>query len=394
MVRGTNSLKISYEAITGKLAAFVQTCGNASGAYRLTPRAEVTPYARCFAVFVRYLMRDPTLSSESEMLSLAITRDIQAARSQPGVDIKGKPYRQLLTFSLSALAALPDVSPRLLDELVAEQLPISSACDLEQPGCLNGRPGSGNQAMFMAIFLLHGRDYLRADTQAQIDTWVEMHIQAMNGLGFWGGGTAMTHLQFQNGYHQHEVLEYLGVNNPYVEHTLSAIREMADVEGHFAPYPGGGGCYDYDAVFMLTPEGRMPDTITHKLLMRTAASIVAEQGPDGGFAESIRVRPRNLAGLRMFFFHVLNAFGNWPLFAERMRYGLTLQRPKNDRIHTHWSCYSRAWGESNLWDSWFRMLALARIDVALNPYRARCWGFIDYPGIGYHPSLKYRKVGR
>ena len=28
---------------------------------------------------------------------------------------------------------------------------------------------------------------------------------------------------------------------------------MSDKLGHFAPWPGGGGaCYDYDAIFMLT----------------------------------------------------------------------------------------------------------------------------------------------
>lgn len=51
--------------------------------------------------------------------------------------------------------------------------------------------------------------------------------------------------------------------------------------------------------------------------------------------------------------HTLNAFGKGPLFTERLRYGLTLQRPKHDRIHTHWSQYSRRWDESNLWDTWF-----------------------------------------
>jgi hypothetical protein len=69
---------------------------------------------------------------------------------------------------------------------------------------------------------------------------------------------------------------------------------------------------------------------------------------------------------------------------ERSRYGLTLLRPKHDRIQTHWSTYSREWGESDLWDSWFRMLTLARIEVALDSTRAGDWGFIDYPGIGHH----------
>jgi hypothetical protein len=166
------------------------------------------------------------------------------------------------------------------------------------------------------------------------------------------------------------------------------VRSLADENGHFAPYPGGGGCYDYDAVFMLTPHGRIPDEASGRLLERTARTLLAEQNADGGFCESHLVRPRSLSKLSGFVRHIWAARGNPGVFRERLRYGLTLQRTKHDRIHTHWSRYSRLWSESNLWDTWFRMLALARIDVAMNPEHARNWGFIDYPGIGYHPSLR------
>ena len=74
---------------------------------------------------------------------------------------------------------------------------------------------------------------------------------------------------------------------------------------------------------------------------------------------------------------------------ERLRQSVTLLRPKHNRIHTHWSQYSRRWNESDLWDSWFRMLTIARIDVALDPKKIVEWGFIDYPGIGFHPLLRH-----
>ncbi|WP_162906646.1 hypothetical protein [Algihabitans albus] len=162
---------------------------------------------------------------------------------------------------------------------------------------------------------------------------------------------------------------------------------MADPKGHFAPYPGGGGCFDYDAVFVLTPDGRTSEQeASHALLERTAASISEEQQKDGGFCESQQVRPRlrNLTG----FLERIGSARNPQLLKERARYALALQRPKHDRIHTHWSLYQRAWGESNLWDSWFRMLTLARIACAFDPGEASRWGFIDYPGIGWHPSLR------
>src|SRR4029453_13888710 len=111
-------------------------------------------------------------------------------------------------------------------------------------------------------------------------------------VGFWGPDGGMTHLQFQNGYHQYEILEYLGSHNPRQRESLDAVASLVDAEGHFAPYPGGGACYDYDAVFLLTPQGRVTDSQTRHLLDRTARTLIAEQQPNGGFAESLRVRPR------------------------------------------------------------------------------------------------------
>ena len=37
--------------------------------------------------------------------------------------------------------------------------------------------------------------------------------------------------------------------------------------------------------------------------------------------------------------------------------------PKYNSITTHWNNYNRKWDESNLWDSWFRMQTLARIEI-------------------------------
>lgn len=367
-------------------ASFPKTCRLSEYEFSLTPRAEASSYARCFGLFnLRLIQQQPEASVRfAEVLRSAMRRSRDGYPDKP----KDKSYRQLLTFTLSALSALEALSSDPLADLIEEQIPRDVGVELQEMGCLVGEAGSGNQAMFLAIFLLHGRDWLGLDTQSRIDEWVGLHLKSMNRFGFWGADTGMTHLQFQNGYHQHEILEYLGIENPRVRATVEAVRSLADDRGHFAPYPGGGGCYDYDAVFMLTPGGEVPDEETRALLVHTAANLMAEQRPDGGFAESLFVRPRTLANLGRFASHVVRVAGNPSLFRERLRYALTLQRPKHDRIHTHWSRYSRCWGESDLWDSWFRMLALARIQVALDPSRAETWGFMNYPGIGFHPAAR------
>lgn len=379
--------ELSLETCRADTGDYLDRMYSESGVFRLTEVSDPSDYARCFYVFLAHTLKRPQRFPADRLAN-----DIRAAlwirRKECAENYRGKPFRQLLAFSLSALSILGDLSKDPLSELVEEQIPDSVSKELESLGCLEGCAGAGNHAMFLAIFLIHSRDYLGYDTSQKLEEWINLHISYMNRFGFWGSDKGMSHLQFQNGYHQHEILEYLGTLNPRLEETLSAVQVLADPQGHFAPYPGGGGCYDYDAVFMLTPEGRIPDAVTRSLLRRTAATIMSEQRPDGGFSESIRVRPRSLENLRMFAYHTLEAIGKGPLFNERLRYALTLQRPKHNRIHTHWSCYSRRWDESDLWDSWFRMLALARIDVALHPEHSKNWGFIDYPGIGFHPSLR------
>ena len=358
--------------------------------YRLTPRAEPTPYARCFALFgLQLLGLTESLLDKSAMI-LAIRRDLDLmrdARVRAGAILSiDKPYLQLLSFSLSALAIVGALKDDPLERHVMPLLSHDVRGDLQRVGALDGVARSGNTAMFMAVLLLHARDYLGIDTLGRINEWCAAHLATVNARGFWGNNSTMSHLQFQNGYHQYEVLEYLHTPNVPWDAAAEAVASLADAEGHFAPYPGGGGCFDYDAVSILT--GASPAAVSqHKeLLGRTASTLLSEQNMDGGFAESLRIRPRNRANVTGLFKHAINASGE--ARKERLRQALTLLRPTHNRMRTHWSHYSREWGESDLWDSWFRMLAIARIQAALDPPSADSWGFINYPGIGFHPSVR------
>lgn len=364
---------------------FVAACSRNETDFALTVEADASEYARCFGVFSNALVK--IFPDDPEHYAKTMRHDLRCVRAAPSTDIKSKPYRQLLAFTLSALAAIGRLSEDPLADLVEEQLPRDTGKELRELGCLDGKPGSGNQAMFLAVFLLHARDWLGGKVQHEIDEWLELHIKHMNQHGFWGPSRRMTHLQFQNGYHQHEILEYLGVDNPKEEVMINAVASLADSEGRFAPYPGGGGCYDYDAIFLLTPHGRIPNDEIGILLANTANSIIAGQNADGGFCESHYIRPRTQIGISRFVRHIAVSWRKIAVMKERVRYGITLQRPKHDRIHTHWSQYSRRWNESDLWDTWFRALALARIECAVDQSKISEWGFIDYPGIGFHPSL-------
>lgn len=375
---------------------FIDSTADGAENFRLTPRAEASPYSRCFAIFGLHLLGETQrLASLTDTWAAAIRSDLdaaRAARTRAGADLAiDKPYLQLLTFSLSALSILDRLRRDPLPGHVLSVLSKDIEGDLARAGALRGVARSGNHAMFIAILLIHARDFLGISDDGRIDRWTRLHVDSMNRFGFWGNSPGMTYLQFQNGYHQYEILEYLGAEPHFWPQAADHVAALADPDGNFAPYPGGGGCYDYDAIFLITGAGDASISRHRQLLIRTANTILDAQNPDGGFCESHYIRPRSLDNLLRIMRH-MRMSGKDARY-ERVRYGLTLLRPRHDRIHTHWSSYSREWHESDLWDSWFRMLTLARIEVALDPAAVRHWRFIDYPGIGYHPTLRRQQAG-
>jgi hypothetical protein len=120
-------------------------------------------------------------------------------------------------------------------------------------------------------------------------------------------------------------------------------------------------------------------------LNKTLNSILKEQNPDGGFGETHYIRPRSFKRIGAVLGNIVSP--SRPGMRERLRYAINLQRPKHDRICTHWSQYSREWSESNLWDSWFRMLTIVKISYANYDGNKKMRGFINYPGIGYYHGI-------
>ena len=360
--------------------------------FRLTPKSEVSPYSLCFAIFGYHLLGyNNKIRENKDSWDVILRQQLKfkrIERKQLGRLDRDKPYLQLLTFTLSALFILDTLKVDPLAKEVLELIPDNIVRELKQSGALDGIARSGNYAMFLGILLIHARDYLGLDTDETLDTWARLSLDSINQFGFWGFSKTMSHLQFQNGYHQYEVMDYLQTENTPWDKAADNVALLADKDGHFAPYPGGGGCYDYDAIYIITGAGPKAITRHRELLIRTAQTILTEQNADGGFCESHYIRPRTVKNLSRSAKHVFSAQGE--ARKERLRQSITLLRPKHNRIHTHWSEYSRQWDESDLWDSWFRMLTVARIDVALDPKRISKWGFIDYPGIGFHSLLRHK----
>lgn len=380
-------LNKNLESARNKYKHFVQSCLKKHGEFSLTPKAEASPFALCFGIFALHLIGESNFLKDYEIFKI-LKQNIEKyriSRSQESVLKLDKPYLQLLTFSLSCLSILDFFKYGMFEEFINPLISKDIRKDLNVLKALEGKPQSGNFAMFMAILLIHANEYMGKNTQTLIDEWVELHIKHMNKYGFWGPSNGMTHLQFQNGYHQYEIFEYLDIDNPKKSVAAQSVSMLSDQSGQFAPYPGGGGCYDYDAVSLLTNNGVSVEEYK-PTLMKTVESIIGSQNADGGFGESQYIRPRKVKNVVKGMKHLIGPY--IPATVERTKYFLTLLRPKHDRVHTHWSRYSREWSESDLWDSWFRMMAIARIQTSFFPELDAHWGFINYPGIGYYHGAK------
>ena len=233
--------------------------------------------------------------------------------------------------------------------------------------------------MFIAIFNIYTNDFLKIDRSKEIQDWLNFNIDKINNNGFWGKKVNMDYLQFQNGYHQYEIFEYLKIRNVPWKTAAKSTLLMADKYGHFAPYPGGGGCYDYDAIFLLTSEF-VEEIGQSNVLKKTLNSILNDQNSDGGFCESRHIKYYKLPNIKKVISHILSQPSHIRLWSIYMN--LNLCRFKHRNIYSYWTQPYRGWDESNSWDTFFRLLTIYRVCNYLNLEEKNLFQINNFPGIG------------
>ncbi|MHC4538764.1 MAG: hypothetical protein ACYTEK_00120 [Planctomycetota bacterium] len=299
---------------------------------------------------------------------------------------------QLTCFCLSALGVL-GAQPRFPLTFTEQwETPGDVKKYLYDRGCHEGKPGSGNKAMFLAIFLTCEYERTRdRNLLDKVDAWFEFHNEAQNRNGFWGSNLKSHYLHgLQNGFHQFVIYLYWQKEIPKLNRMIDVALISQDRKGFFAPTPGGEACHDYDAIHFLAIAYRTTDyrkSEVEACLSKASDALLSTQNGDGGFCQS----KCGLTNLTDVFRHVPFYFsGRLPyLWYYRARVSLGVVLKKRNPIQAGWTQEPRFWHESNLWDTWFRCLALVEIahtidDTALT-------GFTDVnfhknPGLGYFPK--------
>ena len=333
--------QIRLKEIKDNYRSFIESC-NVDNEFKLTTNSEKSPYALCFAIFGYQLLKDEkTINKNREKWIKLLLSNIKKYKENLRDDeiYFTKPYLQLLAFTLSSLKILNSIDNSEIVKHVEPIIKFDIEESLTRFGVANGIPGSGNMAMFHAILLIHLRDIIGHDVNESIDKWINFHLKSMNKFGFWGKSKNMTYLMFQNGYHQYEIFDYLKINNNFWNLAAQNINLLKDRDSRYAPYPGGGGCYDYDAIHILTSKKNQEDYI--QSVTETAHSVCMSQNNDGGFSESSCIRPRNFKNLKknlnhLYFCPSKNKY-------EVLKRIISIQRPIHNKIKTHWTEYSRDW---------------------------------------------------
>jgi len=364
--------------------------------YRFSANVDNTVFCTCFALFILDLFGETEKFTHQERQCwISYIQSFQ--NEEHGLFEPERYYHkdkernryQLSCFCLSALRILGAEPKFPLTFTEQWKTPDEVKEYLHERGCHEGKPGSGNKAMFLAVFLTH--EYERTKESHlldKIETWFEFHNETQNRNGFWGEDLKAHYIHgLQNGFHQFVIYFYWQKEIPKFNKIVDVALMSQDKQGFFAPTPGGEACHDYDAIHILAMAHRTTDYRKGEIeacLSKAFDAILSTRNGDGGFCQS----KCKLTSLKDFLRYIPVYFSNGSphLWYYRAKTSLVTVLKRKKLIHTGWTEKPRFWNESNLWDTWFRCLALAEIAHTIDDSMLESFRNVNFhktPGLGY-----------
>jgi prenyltransferase beta subunit len=365
--------------------------------FKMSAISERSIFASCFALFIYDLFDEVENFSKQRKISwieyINSFQDEETGYFIPenhSDRSNTKAVQQLTTFCISALKILGATSIYPLN-FISQWMSKKNLFDyLKSKGCFKGFPGSGNFAMFVAIFLTNQYETLDDNVALnRLNDWFDFHNSFQNETsGFWGKSIGQKYFSgFQNAFHQFEIYDYWKKDIKHYKKIVDMILLLQDNKGHFSPTPGGGGCFDYDAAAILIKFGhrknyRVPD-IGHAL-ERLMDAILRNQNEDGGFCES-KIMPTRMRQV----FQPSNLkfilTGRQPyVWYFRLRKTASNSRYSRQDIVNHFYPNGIKRNYSDMWNTWFRCLTIALIDTIVYRFNdCPQWNFQKSIGLGY-----------
>ena len=350
--------------------------------YNLTADNNSSLFSTIFSIFIKDLLNYEFQDEEKNLLSKLIRshQDPKSGLFAENYQIENpnffcKKSMQLTTFSMSALSILNSVPEFQINHNIKTKDEIFSY--LDKVGVKKGIIGSGNFAMFLGIFLSYEK-MLNPDNDL-LKFWFQYHDQHFNKKnGFWTHGIkGNTQWSYQNGLHQLIIYEFWNREFPNYKKAVNMVIKNADKTGSFSLIPGGGACWDYDAIHILNLLGlknKFKKNIIESILLKSYKSLINTR-TDLGFCENNLVQE-------------LSVFKNINFFIYKKSLVSTIFRlraflsEKNNGFthHPHWSKRPIKMNETDLWSTWFRLITIAEIENIF--LKSTNWNFHKFPGLG------------
>lgn len=373
------------------------------GRFKMSHSTDSTIFTSCFAAYLYQLFGgikelkeneksewlDYLHSYQDEKTGLFFDPNFQKRNLTASHDMRYVTW-QLTTFCISAVHALGGELKYPLSFLEQESLrePEKVRETLESFNWHNPW-GAGNLAMFLGIMLIYDAE-IRGELHEclAVKTFFDWHDSYQNPkTGFWGEGKLS---EYHNGlfgaYHQYLLYFYAERDLHYKEKIIDRILRFQNFDGMFAPQMGGGGCEDIDAIDTLVQlylrTGYREREV--KLVLEKAYNAICKlENPEGGFIWGVRKRFGPLVYLKnLFSFRHNSDFHQW-VFVNR-RFIREQLNPIKPRHPEGWVSRGIPINESDLFSTWFRLLAIAYASMVIEtPHSVLPWQFLSAPGLGW-----------
>jgi len=362
--------------------------------YRMTADLGGSLFTACFAYFVRHLLADAARTDDADALAAAIdaaqdpvTGSWAAGRAGAHADhTRAHVDWQLASFAVSALAALGRAPAHHLRFLEPLRAPDAVREYLNGLAWARNPWNSGNRALFLGALLSDsGKPPAVGGGTAALGAWFEWHDRHARPSGFWGEGHRSDwYVGMGGAAHQYLVYHFHGREPPHLRAAVDRVLRMQYPDGRFWPVPGGGSCYELDALEILAVGRAWNDHRRDEVgeaARRAMDVVLASRNADGGFSWAAR---------RWF-----DAADAWRALARTgdVRTRLwTLRALANAHVlrreearRTAWVEGSHPVGVSSVYDTWFRLLTLATASrLTADPRTGGlAWTAVPAPNWGY-----------
>jgi hypothetical protein len=360
--------------------------------YAMTRELGGSLFTACFAYFVRHLLADAERTEDAAALAAAldagqdpVTGSWAAGRAGTHADhTRAHADWQLASFAVSALAALGRPPAHPLRFLEPFRAPEAVRDYLDGLAWERNPWNSGNRALFLGA-LLSGPAGQEAGGPAALDAWFAWHDRHARPSGFWGEGHRSDwYVGMGGAAHQYLLYHFHRREPPHLRAAVDRVLDMQYPDGRFWPVPGGGSCYELDALEILAVGRAWSDDRRDAIAeaARRATDVaLSSRNADGGFCWAAR---------RWF-----DGPDAWRAFTGpgdlRTRVW-TLRALANAHVLRHEEARRTAWvegahpvGVSSVYDTWFRLLTLATATRVTSDPRTDgvAWTAIPAPNWGY-----------